>query len=154
MAEHSFNETVPDLPGSHDSAALGASTAAPLNKNDLGKFVKLAGSENYVLAAEGNDIEGQLATVEPDTVNDGWAFGAVQVRFKTLLVRHQAGESAIAVGATVVVGTPVAINTALGTAKYPAVKAGAGVLFKWRVKSLMGGAGAAGTVLLIEPITR
>lgn len=149
MADLRFDVTVPQLPGGVDSAALGASAAAKFGPKDLNKAVKLAGADNYILAADGNDLEGVVITVEAPTVNDGFSFGSVMVRFK-----HQTATVSgtdLAVGAAVVCGPQAALGTAQAD---PVVKAGAGVLFKWRVKSLLGGTGAAGTTVLIEPITR
>ncbi len=151
MAAFSFSETVPDLPGGIESAALGVSNAAPLTSSDVNKFVALAASDNYIVASEGGDIEGELVAVSPATVNDGFGFGSVQRRFLHRVCMHQAAEGAIAVGAAVVAGAQAAVGT---EQSYPVVKAGAGVVFKWRVKSLLGNAGAAGQLLLIEPITR
>lgn len=156
MASFNFTENVPYLPGAIDSAALGVDANNKLSSLDVNKFVKLAANDNYVVAADGDDIEGLLVGVEPGTVNDGFSFGSVQVRFKHLTCMHLAGEDPIAVGTEVCVGTQAAIGTAQ---TYPVVRAAValdneGEVFRWRVKSLLGNAGAAGAILLIEPLTR
>ena len=149
MATYIFEETVPLLPAAVDSAALGTA-ADKFTDKDIGKLVKLGAENNYVLAEDGDDIEGMVGAIAPHTVNNGAAFGSVQVRFKHLKVRNKNG-GALAVGATVV----AAAQEALGTEQdYPTVKAGAGNLFKWRVKSLLTGNGADDTLILIEPLTR
>lgn len=151
MAGHNFNfsVTVPQLPAGVDQAALGASSSAKFVDADRNKIVKLAGNNNYVLANDGDDIEGVVISIEPHTVNNGFSFGSVMVRFKHL--EAQVSGSALSVGNTVV----AAAQSALGTAQaYPLVKAGSGSLFKWRVKSLLAGTGQAGQVVLLEPLTR
>lgn len=149
MTTFVFDETVPLLPGSVDSAALG--TASPkYGQEEVNKPVKLAAGDSYVLVADGDDLEAMIGAIAPHTVNSGKAFGSVQVRFKHLRVINK-GAAPLAVGATVV----CAAQEALGTAQEaPYVKAGAGAVFQWRVKSLLGGAGAVDTAVLVEPLTR
>ena len=149
MAKFRFGVTVPSLPAGHETAALGVNPAGKFGPNDINKAVKLAANNNYVLAADGDDLEGQVVSIEPATVNDGYSHGTVQVRFQAL--EALVSGAALAVGATVV----CAAQNALGTIQAaPKVKAGAGVLFKWRVKSLLAGTGQVGEVVLLEPITR
>lgn len=167
MARFTFAVTVPALPGAFEAAALGATAGAPLVSNDINKIVKLeAGStdDNYIVAGNGDNIEGVLTSIEPNTVNSGFAFGTVQKRFIHMEARVVAGGTTLAVGNYVV----AAAQNALGTAQdYPIVRLAAaeqftafpttlreGSAFPWRVKSLIGGNGAAGSLVLIEPTTR
>lgn len=150
MAKFFFDETVPLNTWAVDSAALGTSVAK-LGQADIGKLVKLSSADNYVLVADGNDIEAQIVAVAPHTVNNGVNFGSVQSRFKHLKVRN-ADAGALVVGDTVVAAAQPAAGTALTSA--PPVKKGAGAVFVWRVKGLCGGTGAVGTDVIIEPITR
>lgn len=145
-----FGVTVPSLPGGYDTAALGVDPAGKFVANDINKAVKLAAANNYVLAADGDDLEAVSISLEPGTVNEGFSHGTVQVRFKELEALN-AGIGAIAVGAAVVCGAQNALGTIQAA---PKVKAGAGVLFKWRVKSLLAGTGQVGELVLLEPITR
>lgn len=149
MTTFVFDETVPLLPGSVDSAALG--TASPkYGQTEVNKPVKLAAGDSYELVSDGDDLEAMIGAIAPHTVNSGVAFGSVQVRFKHLRVINK-GAAALAVGDTVV----CAAQEALGTAQEaPYVKDGAGAVFKWRVKSLLGGTGAVDTAVLVEPLTR
>lgn len=151
MAGHAyyFDETVPLLPGSVETAALGASSSAKFTSKDVNKAVKLAANDNYVLVSDGDDFEALCVGVEPTTINNGFSQGSVQIRFKNQ--RAVVSGSTLAVGATVVCGPQAALGTAQ---EYPVVKAGAGSVFKWRVKSLRGGTGAAGSLVVIEPLTR
>lgn len=62
------------------SAKLGTNTVANsghLNDNDIGKPVKLNADSTYALCADGDQIDGWLVGVNPETV-DGYAFGTVQ----------------------------------------------------------------------------
>lgn len=140
------------------SAALGVNAAGKLTDYDLGKAVKLIADSTYGLCANGDDIEGQLVSVEPVTVNDGFGFGTIQVAER--LVAKNSGGAAIAVGAEVIAAAQPAVGTAItavssgtqtGIRPMP-VKSGTGAIFKWRVISLLGGAGAVGTPILIEKI--
>ena len=149
MTTYRFGVRVPLAPGAVEPAALGVSANAKFVAADINKPVKLAGNNNYIVAADGNDLEAVVLTIEPFTVNDGFSFGSVQKRFDHLEAIVSGG--ALAVGAAVV----CAAQSALGTAQNaPIVKAGAGSLFKWRVKSLLAGTGQIGETILIEPITR
>lgn len=140
------------------SAALGVNPAGKLTDSDKGKCVKLIADSTYGLVADGNDIEGILLSVEPNTVNNGYGFGTVQC--KERVVATNGGAAPIAVGAEVVAAAQPAVGTAITpissgtqTGVYaPPVKAGTGTIFKWRVVSLLGGAGAVGTPILIERI--
>lgn len=106
MAKFKFTETVPA--GKVISAKLGVDAANPLSDADVGKFVKLAANDNYVLCAEGDEIEGVLLSVEPATI-DGFAFGSVQIGGRKAVTL----QGAVPVGTAVVCGTPVARGTAL-----------------------------------------
>lgn len=126
-----------------------------LNDNDVGKFTKLIGDSQYGLCAVGDQIEGVMNSVQTAT-QDGYAIGGIQTdgRVAVTLDGLQAtpGTGVIAVGDYVVAGTPVARNTALGTAKPKVCKATAAantLLFKWRVVSL-DGTTAVGQTGLIE----
>lgn len=151
MAGHTFHftETVPLLPGAVDSAALGVNSSSKFGPKDVNKFVKLAANDNYVLVTDGDDIEAVCVAVDGTTVNDGFSFGSVQCRFKHLEVTVSG--ATLSVGGTVVAGPQASLGSAQD---YPVVKTGSGTVFKWRVKSLLGGTGAAGTNVLIEPLTR
>ena len=62
------------------SAKLGTNTVANsghLTDNDIGKPVKLLAAGRYGLCADGDNIDGFLVGVDPETV-DGYAFGSVQ----------------------------------------------------------------------------
>lgn len=152
MAGHAFffDAVVPFGEHSVDSAALGPNPSTKYGQAEVNKIVKLAANDNYVLVSDGDDIEGVIRAIDASTVNNGYSFGSVQRKFDGGL-RAVVSGSTLTVGATVVAGPQAAIGTAQ---KLPVVKAGAGSVFKFRVKSLQGGSGAAGTQVLIEPLTR
>jgi hypothetical protein len=127
------------------SAKLGATpdSTGRFTDKELNKLVKVGGAGRYVLAADGDEIEGAVAAVEAFTA-EGYGFGTVQSagRMKVRLT------TAVAVGGLVVASAPVAVGTAL-TGDVPNVKAGAPVHFKWR---LVDGSGSSGSLGIIERI--
>lgn len=130
------------------STALGVDANNPLAAADLDKAVVLAANDNYVMAANGNDIGGTLAAVNPDTVNDGFAFGSVDKRGRRVATVDAAEADALVVGELVVAGTQAAVGTAGGLV----CTAGAGAVHKWQVISILTGTGVAGDTVLIERV--
>lgn len=155
MATFRFGVRIPAPQLAYDSAALGVSAATKLADIDVGKVVKLAGNNNYILAVATDNIEGVLTAIDASTVNAGFSFGTVlrrPVEFEAV----NGGAATIAVGAQVVSGAQAAVATANGTIntvsyQLPVVQAGTGTLgFFYRVKSHLGGTGAVGSVILVE----
>lgn len=157
MAMFRFNEHA--VTGETVSAALGVDANNKLVQADVGKPVKLAGADNYVVCADGDEIEGFVSSVEPPTVNNGFSFGGVtkRGRFKVK------ASGALAVGDLVVAGAQAALGTAgqavvkKGTDRVMSDGTAAGVeqspnIHIWRVISLLGGAGADGSEVLIEKV--
>ena len=131
------------------SAALGVSNSTKLNDKDVGKPVKLASANNYVVCSTGDQIEGFVSSISPETVNGGFSFGGVATegRFTAKLDAAQVGT--VAVGALVVAG----VSSALGTVDtYPLVKTGSPATFFWRVIRIVSGTGVAGDLVLIERV--
>ena len=146
------------------TSALGASGSAPLVANDIGKPVKLAGANNHVLCAAGDEIEGFLAALsDGGTVNNGYSLGTVD-RDSTVTAKLDAAQAGtVAVGALVVSGATQAVGTAIAT--YPLVKTGVAtnmggtppvlgtpVNFKWRIVNIVSGTGVAGDLVTIERV--
>jgi len=148
MSTFAFNVKVNDPFASITEAALGATTGEGWGDEEVGKAVKLGAANNYVLCSDGDDIEGVVVSVEPNTVNEGFSFGSVQSDRRMLAVLDT-GETAVAVGATVVAGAQEAVGTQTNGGKV-VVATGAGVAFKWRVIRLVSGTGEAGATVLIE----
>lgn len=163
MSDLMFQPTVPT--NAVIATHLGADGTAPnrFTDNDIGKAVKLAGSDNYVLAADGNEIEGFVLAIEPGTIDEGFSYGSVQKDGRVIAINKGAG--AIAVGAYVVAAAQAALGTKNDTGgnnfdPCPHVKAGAvgtpgssfttPAVYFWRVISLLGGNGGVGTAILIE----
>jgi len=152
MTEFVFTPLVNDPHADVITAALGVDANNKLNDNDVGKPVILAASNNFVLCADGDDIDGFLVSTEANTVNDGFALGSVQ-RNKRFVVQVEAGEAGtLAVGTFAVAGIPaVAINV---KQTYPQVilKAAAAGAALWRVIRVISGTGVAGDLILIERV--
>lgn len=165
-----FQPTVPS--GRVASAALGADANSKLNDKDVGKPVKIGSSDTYVLCADGDELEGFLYGVEPNTVNNGFSFGSVLTcNLGDRVVAINKGGSSIAVGAYVLAAAQAARNTAntagatsaSGLEPCPYIKAGVANnttgpvfqspgTFRWRVVSLLGGSGAVDSEVLIERV--
>lgn len=118
MTSFVFTELVPSQ--LIESAALGVDANGKFKTEDLGKPVKLAGSNNFVLAAADDEIEGFVNSVDPFNVNDGFSFGGVLRKGRKLAVVGANQSGTMAVGDLVVADTQVA----LGTAGSPKVKTG------------------------------
>ena len=149
MSDFVFNPKVNDPFARITEAALGASSGDGWGDEEVGKVVKLGPANNYILASDGDDIEGIVVSIEPNTVNAGFSFGTVQSdrRFQAVL---DTGETGVAVGATVVAGAQEAVGTQTNGNK-PVVATGAGVTHKWRVIRLLTD-GEAGSTVVIERI--
>jgi hypothetical protein len=129
-----------------ESACLGVDADNGFDENDIGKCIKFGDDNNVVLAGDGDDIEGFLVSISPETYNDGFAFGSVQRRGRKL-VQVEAGEAGtFAVGDEAVSGITVALNTD----GLPQVVKAVGTVFKWRCIRLVTGTGVAGDTILIE----
>lgn len=148
--------------GDNYPARLGATAdaAGRYDYNEVGKLVKLAGESRFVLAVAGDDIDGQIFSVELAPQN-GWSIGSVTfyepsdmltVVFDGL--QATPGTGTVAIGDIVNAGSITAKGTKLTS--YPKVcKAtnAANVVQKWRVVSLgTAGTGAVGTVGVIQRI--
>lgn len=131
-----------------ESACLGVDANNKLTDNDIGKAVKIAANNNFVLCATTNEIEGLLVATEPVTYNDGFAFGTVQRRGRALATVGANQVGTVAVGDLVVADTQAAIDTAGGLQ----VLGGAPTTFLWRVIRIVSGTGAAGDSVLIERV--
>jgi len=150
MTDFAFTPLANDPHADVISAALGVDANNKLADNDIGKPVKLAGNDNYVVCAKGDEIAGFVTSTEASTVNDGFSFGSVQ-RNKRVQVQVDSAEAG-----TAVVGTLVAAGTsaALGTKDvWPQVEIiAAPVKHLWEVISIISGSGLAGDLVLIEKI--
>lgn len=139
----------------------GGTTSVKHGYNENGKAVKLAGLDNYVLAAAGDRIEAVQTTSNYETQGtvDGYAIiGIVSTGYKSVTfdgLQATPGTGVIAAGDYVVVGTVVAAGTALPGAlkvtKATDQAAAATAAYRARVVSLGTAAtGAVGTVGVIE----
>jgi len=127
------------------SAALGPNNSTKFSDKDLNKAVKLGTANNYVLATNGDEIDGFVKAIEPFTVNDGFSFGGVQLegRVEAAVGANQVG--ALAVGSYVVADTQVALGT-VGAAQVKA--GGAPALTSVEVEAGTAAAGGATSITL------
>lgn len=135
----------------YESACLGVSNSTKLTDNDIGKCVKLAANNNFVLCATTDAIDGVLVATEPTTYNSGFAFGTVQRRgrFEATVGANQGG-SPMAVGDYVVADTQAAIDTAGGARVITDSTPPTGAL--WRCIRIISGTGVAADSVLIERV--
>lgn len=148
MTVFAFTQKVNDPLANILSAALGADANNPLVQNDVGKAVKIAANNNYVLCVAGDEIEGFVNSVEPFTVNGGYGFGGVQTnaRMEATVGASQLGS--LSVGDLVVADNQAAVGTAGGAQ----VQSGTPANFKWRVIRIITGTGATGDTVLLERV--
>ena len=105
------------------SAKLGTNTVANsghLTDADIGKPVKLLAAGRYGLCSDGDNIDGWLVGVDPET-RDGYAFGTVQIGGRI----YAQLEGASTFGYVVEAGTVAAARTA-ETSGYGQVSSHAG----------------------------
>lgn len=139
---------------------LGAGNTANdrFDDKEINKLVKYAGDSRYDLCAVGDEIEGQITSIEAATA-DGYSIGGVNLSGDAIFatadgLQGTPGTGTIAAGDYVVAGTATAKGTPL--AAHPKVckattqanvKASP---FSWRVESVLTGAGAVGTTIVIR----
>lgn len=148
MTDFYFTQLVNDPPASVLSAAIGVDADNKLGTVDVGKGMKLAANQSYVAVATTDEIEGVLVSISPETVNDGFSFGGVQVDRRILATVGATQAGALAIGAHVVADIPVAI----GTAGLVEVQVGAPADHKWRVLRHVSGTGVTGDTVLLEKV--
>ncbi len=129
------------------SAKLGTGTVAAnghLNDKDIGKPVKIVATDTYGLCADGDNIDGFLVHVDPETV-DGYAFGTVQIAGRVAVQC----DGVVAFGAVVEAAAQAAARTA-DTSGYGQVSthvAAAADNKRWK---LISGTGADNSIVIIE----
>ena len=146
MTTSVFTELTQDSPD-YKTAALGVDAANPLTANDIGKLVKYGPANNVVLTALDESFDGRLISVNPDTVNDGFALGTFQANGRMEATVDAAEVGAIAIGALVGSGTQTAAGVAGG-----ATVSVAAVTKAWQVIRHVSGTGVAGDTVLIEKV--
>ena len=165
MAGDTFKRGVkaPLPPGSVISSPLGDTTSAKFAQNDKGKAVvfqdgtgAVAGTLEAVLAGDGANIEGFVNSVEPNTVNEGFSFGGVQIVGQMEVVRGATAVSIVVGDFVVQDGAQTALGTAqanVGVKKYTVLATDLIGMPLWKVTQILTGDGTtAGDVLLIERV--
>jgi hypothetical protein len=146
-----FDENVPLPPGAIITSALGVDADHKLAQADIGKAVKIAANENYVLCANNDAVQGVITSVEPGTVNNGFSHGGVQRWLPGMRITAiNNAATALAVGDYVKATAQAAVGVA-NASNLPLVQKGDGSeAFAWRVVSLKGNAGAQNKEVVIE----
>lgn len=98
------------------SSPLGDSNSTKLVQADVNKAVKfqagasgLAGTFEAVLCGAGETIDAFVSSVEPNTVNEGFSFGGVQVQGQALA---EVGTTTVAIDDMVEIESQAALGTA------------------------------------------
>lgn len=130
-----------------------------LTKLDNGKFLRLKGDSQMGLCAAGDEIEAVLIAGDTMAPQDAFNLGAVQVEGRVKVVfdglQGTPGTGSIAVGDFVVCGSVDARGVALSTSAPKVCKATAapaGIVFTWRVLSILTGSGGVGSTGVIEAL--
>ena len=127
MAKFKFKEQIDSADHYTTRLGSGSVSSTPANAytdKEIGKFVKLSGTDAYSLCSVGDPIQGIISAVETYTADD-FSMGSIvfEGRKRVLLDGSQAaGTGSIAIGDFVVCGTPVALGTALTSTTPPKVR--------------------------------
>lgn len=117
---------------------------------EIGKAVKLGAVDNFVLCADGDELDGFIDNIDSGGTEDGYTFGGV--------ARCNGGqrfEAQVAVGATKVDINDLVVAAAqlpVGTKGLAQVKEGAPTRHMWRVMRILTGTGVAGDKVLLEKL--
>lgn len=131
------------------TTALGGGSGSQFTQNDIGKPVKLSTANNYVLCAQGDQIEGFVNSVSPETVNGGYSLGGIQTDGRIIAKVGASQVGTLTVREFAVAETPSALGT---KDTYPLVVQGTPADFKWRVIRVISGTGVAGDLVLLENV--
>lgn len=149
-----------EIPNLDFTFLLGNNTAesATITDKDIGKAVKIVGDSRVAFCADGDEIHGQLISVEPNQTSGGYKVGTVRAINSPLFDATQGNATALAVGDEVVAAAQAAIGTTNGTAPYHVrmlvKKAGAALGGGQRLKvvAIQSGSGAQGTQVTVSKI--
>lgn len=132
------------------STKLGANAAGKFTDMDIKKAVKMGPVGNYLLCADGDELDGFVDNIDGGGTSGGFSFGGVARGNVGFRVEAQvaAGADALAFGDLVVAGAQLP----LGTPGLAQVKKGTPAIHKYRVINLYTGAGAPGTTVLLEKV--
>lgn len=151
MTDFAFTELVDVSELGIITTALGGGTGSQFGNNDVGKPVKLSTANNYVLCAQGDQIQGFVNSVSPETVNGGYSLGGIQTEGRITAKVGASQSGTLTIGEFAVAETPSALGTAEASFR-PLVVQGTPADFKWRVIRLISGTGVAGDIVLLERV--
>jgi hypothetical protein len=118
---------------------------------EIKKAVKLGTQNNYLLCADGDELDAFVDNIDAGGTEDGWTFGGVARG--NVGQRHEV-QVASGVATPLVIGDLVVAGTQLpvGTKGLAQVKKGTPALHKYRVMRILTGTGVAGDKVLIEKV--
>jgi hypothetical protein len=151
MADFKFNVLVV-LPERLNvvTAKLGSAAGQNYTDKDVGKAMKMGALSNYVLASDGDELEGFLDNIDQGPTANGFVVGGVQRPDTGFRVEAQVAAGVatpLVFGDLVVAGAQLA----LGTKGLPQVKKGTPAIWKYKVIRVYT-TGAAGTTVLLERV--
>ena len=149
-----------EIPNLDFTFMLGNNTAesATITDKDIGKAVKIVGDSRVAFCADGDEIAGQLISVEPNQTSGGYKVGTVRAVNSPLFDATLANATALAIGDELVAAAQAAIGTPNGTPPYHVrmlVKKATTALGggqRLKVVAFQSGAGANGSTLTASKI--
>lgn len=152
-----------EVPNHDYSMMIGpdAATSATISDSDVGKAVKMATGapdSRVVFCADGDEILGQLQTVEASATSGGFRVGTVRFASSPMFDAINKGAGALAVGDEVVAAAQGAIGTPNNTPPYHvvlAVKKATTPLnngTRLKVVAIQSGSGATGSIVTLSRI--
>jgi hypothetical protein len=142
----------PNLEDGELIAARVGTASAPLGTADIHKAVTYSTDHNVLIAADGGEISSVLVAVDTTVDGDGFKLGDIQqIEVGSRMYAQVAtGAPTVVAGTTLVVA---AAQAARGTAQsYPLIKTGTPTIYRWIVRSIHTGSGAAGSIVVIERV--
>lgn len=114
------------------------------------KAVKIGTEENFVLCADGDELDGFIDNIDSGGTTEGFTFGGVARGNAGLRIEAQVatGAAKLSINDLVV----AAAQLAVGTPGLPQVKGGAPERHLYRVMSIVSGTGVAGDRVIIEKL--
>ena len=145
-----------EIPYYDYTAKIGDSTvnSALLRDSDIGKALKLLADSRFGFCADGDEIEAQLRSVEPQATSGGYRIGTVRMVSVGMLQGINTTATALAVGDEVVAGAQAAYGVAQAAKPYHDVmgvkKATTANGMRLKVVAIQSGNGGLGTVVTLS----
>lgn len=131
-------------------AKLGAASGEAFTDKEIGKIVKMGAVSNFVLASDGDELEGFVDNIDGGPTAGGFVVGGVARPDTGFRVEAQV---AAGVATPLVFGDLVVAGAQLakGTKGLPQVRKGTPAIWKYKVIQVRS-TGAAGSLVLLERV--